>query len=112
MKYSLINTKKRSTSIMRITLNKGLSQELKKNLELARFLGNVKQALRFEAIILISKGLSLESVAEFTQNSLRNIYNWISLFLIFRVKGLLLKKSPGRPKKLTKTDKKKLKKMI
>lgn len=97
---------------MRITLNKALSQELSKNLETARFVGNVKQALRFEAILLISEGLSLEWVANFCRNSVRNIYYWLTLFMTARIEGLRLKKPPGKKAKLSKVQKKELKEMI
>ncbi len=97
---------------MRITLNKTLSQELSQNLEMARYTGNVKQALRFEAILLISRGIELQWVADFCKNSLRNIYYWLALFMTARIEGLRIKKSSGRKAKLTKSQKKQLKKMI
>lgn len=97
---------------MRITLNRVLSQELIKNLEQSRYVGNVKQALRYEAILLISNGNDLNFVSNFCRNTLRNIYYWLSIFIVKKVEGLRIKKSSGRKSKLTKADKNELKEML
>ena len=92
----------------RIQLSKQGIEELKKAQETARSVGNLKWADRCTAMLMLSFLLTQEKTAEVLGYSLRSIQRWVALFLSEGAKGLRAKKSPGRPARLTKTQKKEL----
>ena len=100
---------------MKLTLNNGLRQELLRTLGISRRSGNVKFSLRLETMLLLSdnfKDFDVEKASEFCLNTVRTIYTWLSIFLTEGIEGLRIKKSSGRKPKLTKNEKRDLKKLI
>ena len=97
---------------MRITLSKRTCQHLEKEMQLARQKGQMRFAMRLEAILLLSWKLSMEQVALISQRTIRTLYEWLKLFLLKGVEGLRLKKQSGQISRLNAFQKKRLKAMI
>ena len=89
------------------TLNK--LNSLKAEFEKTRNLGGL---LRIIAIIAVAGGASVEKVADLIQTGSETVRNWINAFLSSGVESFKLNTSPGRPKILTDSEVKKLKKML
>ena len=92
----------------RLTLHRSQKEALKKNLKTQRNLGAIGMVNRILSILAIAEGFSQEQVASTLQVSVESIRLWLCAFLLHGVRGLETKKSPGRPPKLTKTQKKEL----
>lgn len=89
------------------TLNK--LHSLKSEFEKSR---NLSGILRIIAIIAVAGGDSIEKVADLIQTSSETVRNWVNSFLWSGVNSLYPNTSPGRPKTLTDSEVKKLKKML
>jgi transposase len=89
------------------TLNK--LNFLKTEFEESRNLGGI---LRIIAIIAVAGGDSIEKVADLIQTSNETVRNWVNAFLCSGVQSLYPNTSPGRPKTLSDSEVKKLKKML
>jgi len=63
---------------------------------------------RILSILAIAEGICQEQVADTLQVSVESIRLWLRTFLLHGVQGIATKKSPGRPPKLTKTQKREL----
>lgn len=74
--------------------------------------GDIRTIKRITAVIKISEGYFIKDIAALLKVSPEAIRIWIRTFLIYGVDGLKSKKNPGRPSKLTKTQKIQLDKMI
>ena len=73
---------------------------------------NLSGLLRIIAIIAVAGGDSITKVAELIQTSNETVRNWINAFLWSGIDSLSPNTSPGRPKTLTDSEVKKLKKML
>jgi transposase len=60
------------------------------------------------SILAIAEGICQQQVADTLQVSVESIRLWLCTFLLHGVRGLQTKKSPGRPPKLTLTQKREL----
>ena len=89
------------------TLNK--LHSLKAEFEKTRNLGGI---LRIIAIIAIASGDPVCKVADLIQTSDETIRNWVNAFLWSGLHSLYPTTSPGRPKILSDSDEKTLKKML
>ena len=74
--------------------------------------GRLRMIKRIHAILYILDGKSVTEVAEILSLSKQCIYNYIKAFLLKRLDSLQYKRPPGRPRKLTKTQRKELRKLI
>lgn len=96
----------------RLTLPRSQKETLERRLKTERNLGNIRLVLRILSILAIAEGICQQQIANTLQVSVESIRLWLSAFLLYGVRGLEAKKSPGRPPKLTKTQKKELAKII
>jgi transposase len=96
----------------RIVLSGGQRKALVKRLAAAEKRGDVAMVKRLLAIDAIIANTSIGDVARTLQVSAEAIRLWIKQLLLVGVSGLQSNKSPGRPSKLTKTQKRKLSKWI
>jgi len=96
----------------RIVLSGGQRKALVKRLAAAEKRGDVAMVKRLLAMEAISADTSPWDVARTLQVSAEAIRLWIKQFLLGGVPALQSKKSPGRPSKLTKAQKRKLGKWI
>ena len=90
----------------RLSLYRSQKEALKKRIEAARKLGNIPLMNKALAILAIAEGICPIQVANTLQVSAESIRLWLCSFLLNGVSSLKAKKSPGRPPKLTKTEKK------
>jgi len=92
----------------RLTLHCSQKEALKTRLKTSRNLGNMRSVNRILSILAIAEGICQHQVANTLQVSEEAIRLWVCTFLLHGVRGLETKKSPGRPPKLTKKQKKEL----
>jgi|TARA_Y100000310_G_scaffold314713_1_gene364358 transposase len=85
---------------------------LRKRLERAYQLGDKRLVRRISALLAYSQGQEIESIAQDLSVSQESIYAWLRAFLVDRFESLVYHKTPGRPSRLTKTQKRHLKKII
>jgi len=74
----------------------------------ARVTGNLRAHNRCRAILAIGDGLSISGVAAVLGVSEESIGDWITQFMSGGINSLFPKKSPGRPPKLSKMQRKEL----
>jgi Transposase and inactivated derivatives len=96
----------------RFNLSPDQRQELHKKLKQAEQIGDVRWVKRILAILALADGLEPNVVASTLKVSLESIRLWLRAVLIHGIKGITPGKSPGRPAKLTKTERRELADMI
>lgn len=74
--------------------------------------GNIRMAKRIMAVIGVADGTLYSIIAATLNVSEESIRLWVNAFLLKGVDGLKSKKPPGKPPKLTKTQRKELDKLI
>lgn len=97
---------------IRLRLRKGEWEALLKRLQQAYARGELRLIKRIHALLYIVEGKSVSEVAEMLQLSLQTIYNYITAFVLNRLDSLVYHCPPGRPCKLTKTQRRVLAKLI
>ena len=97
---------------IRISLRKGELEALLERLRQAYARGELRLIKRIHALLSIVDGKTVSAVAEMSKMSLQTVYNYISAFLLKRLDSLVYKRPPGRPRKLSKTQRKVLAKLI
>jgi transposase len=97
---------------IQITLSHQTQKELNALLQSARELGDLRMTQRILAIQALSQGQDFQTVADILQVCQEALRLWVRNFLLNGPPGLRSKKSPGRPPKLTKTQKKRLDSLI
>lgn len=97
----------------RLQLSGRQREALYKRLGPARQRGDRRAETRILAMLALDDGVSLEEVAELFQHAVQTLRNWLKRLLAGGVEGLLqFKKSPGRPPKLTKTQRRALARLL
>lgn len=97
---------------IRISLRKGELDALLERLRQAYARGELRLIRRIHALLSIIDGKSVSEVAELLKLSLQTVYNYLSAFLLRRLDSLVYQRPPGRPRKLSKTQRKVLAKLI
>ncbi len=92
----------------RLTLYSSQRKALESRLRAAEKGGNLRSVKRILAILSLSEGLLKEEIAAILKVSAESVRLWLNAFLIEGVQGIELKRPPGRPSKLTKTEKKEI----
>lgn len=95
-----------------IVLSNQTKQQLQNALKAAQRAGNLPVCKRIMAILAIGEGRNIHEIASLLKICTQSIIGWVEKFMLFGLDGLKSKKSPGRPPKLTKTQKRELEKMI
>ena len=72
----------------------------------------MRAAKRIMAILALEEGHSKKAIASTLHVTIEVIQHWVKNFLLHGLRGLQSKKSPGRPSKLTKSQRRQLAKMI
>ena len=81
-------------------------------LKQARDSGDLRTVKRVLAVLAVSDGTTYSLIAKTLRVNEESIRLWINIVLLKGVKDLKSNKSPGRPSKLTKTQRKELDKLI
>jgi transposase len=97
---------------IRLSLRKGELEALLERLRQAYAQGELRLIKRIHALLSIIEGKPVSEVANLLKLSSQAIYNYITAFVLKRLDSLVYKRPPGRPRKLTKTQRKVLAKLI
>lgn len=97
---------------IRLSLRKGELEALLKRLQQAYARGELRLIKRIHALLFIIDGKTVSEVAEMLKLSLQTIYNYLTAFVLERLDSLVYHCPPGRPRKLTKTQRQILAKLI
>jgi len=97
---------------IRISLRKGELEAIYERLRQAYARGELRLIKRIHALLSIIEGKTVSEVAELLNLSLQTVYNYISALLLKRLDSLVYKQPPGRPSKLSKTQRKVLAKVL
>lgn len=98
---------------IRITLNRGLRQAVMQRLQQAYRSGAIRLIKRIHALLaLIDEGKTVKEVAEFFNLGEQTVRDYLNAFCRRGVASLRYKRPPGRPAKLTKSQRKELNKLI
>jgi transposase len=91
-----------------LRLNKTQCFSLRQSLRKAEQAGDIAKAKRLMSLLLLHAGHVLADIASLLGVSKEAIRLWINAYLVRGVRGLTAGKSPGRPSKLTKNQRKEL----
>ena len=94
--------------MLRITFRQETVKRLKEELEKAYVRGDKQAVRRLSVLIMIGKRIRLERVLSLWNVSQQSVYNWLNEFVREHWANLRYEKAPGRPPRLTKTQKRKL----
>ncbi len=92
----------------RLTISTPLCKDLDLALRAAQRRGDIRLVKRILAIFALRDSFSPEQVAALFKVSTDTILDWAKNFLCYKLQGLKDKKSPGRPNKLTPSQKRQL----
>lgn len=95
-----------------LNLSKRQVEKLQELLTEAEYRGRLPEMKRYMAVLGYYYHKSFDQVAVTLQVSIQAVRDWIKQYFVNGPEGLKSKKSPGRPSKLTKAQKKQLSKMI
>jgi len=94
--------------MFRITFSQETVKRLKQELEKAYRRGDKRAVRRLSVLIMIGSRMVLERILALWNISQQSVYNWLNEFLAYRWDSLAYEKAPGRPPRLTKSQKRKL----
>jgi len=95
------------TSI-RLTITSTTRKALRAHLEAAYRMGDGRLARRITAMLLFAEGCPITHIAELLSSTRQSIYMWLRTLMTAGPDGLHSRKSPGRPGRLTKSQKREL----
>ena len=94
--------------MFRITFSQETVKRLKAELAKAYVRGDRRAVRRLSVLVMIGRWMVLESILALWNVSPQSVYNWLNEFLADRWDSLEYEKAPGRPPRLTKSQKRKL----
>jgi transposase len=94
--------------MFRITFSQETVKRLKQELAKAYTRGDQRAVRRLSVLVMIGRRMVLESILAVWNVSQQSVYNWLNEFLLHRWESLEYEKAPGRPPRLTKSQKRKL----
>lgn len=97
---------------IRISLSSECREHLIKCLQQAYAMGQLRLVKRIHAILYIAEGKLVDDVGTILNLSPQAIYNYIKTFVLKGLDSLVYRHPPGRPPKLTKSQRKELEKLI
>ena len=97
---------------IRIQFTPATTRALTETLRKAYSNGDLRLVRRIPALLACGKGEAIDEVAATWGVVQQTIYNWLKAFLLDGMDSLVYRSSPGRPPKLTKTQKRRLKELI
>ena len=96
----------------RVTVSRRRRQELEHQLHTAQQLGRLHDVKCLLALLAITDGQSCDEVALTLRITPKTVHQWVRRWLVEGLQGLQRHKPPGRPSKLTKTQKHELAQLI
>lgn len=98
--------------MFRITFTQETVKCLKQELEKAYTRGDQRAVRRLSVLVMIGSKMALESILTLWNVSPQSVYNWLNEFVRYRWESLEYEKAPGRPPRLTQSQKRKLSEWI
>ncbi len=95
-----------------IHFRNGTVKALTRRLEEAYRRGDARLVRRITALLDIAQNIPVATIAHRLRVSETSVYRWLTAFLLERYASLEYRRSPGRPAKLTKTQKARLTQLI
>jgi transposase len=95
-----------------LRLSSAQRAELDRELVRARQIGDLPRVNRVLSILAFAEGMAVSEIARLLKVSREAVRGWLKRYLLDGVKGTRAKKSPGRPAKLTKSQRRELCKLI
>jgi transposase len=89
----------------RFTISTASRKEVEHQLKRAQQLGNLRQVKNLLAILAVIDGQSFAQVALLLRVHAKTVAKWVGVFCCYGLQGAPRKKPPGRPPKLTPTQK-------
>ncbi len=96
----------------RFSISTRYRKDLEQQLRTAHQLGHLRRVKYLLALLAVMDNQSYEQVAGVLKLNLKTVAEWVRLFLCYGPKGAPRRTSPGRPPKLTKTQKEELARLI
>jgi len=94
--------------MFRITFSKETVKELKGELQKAYERGDLRVVRRLSVLVMIGERINLAVILALWDVCEQTVYNWLCSFVRERWEGVQYHKAPGRPPRLTKTQKRQL----
>ena len=94
--------------MFRVTLSCETVKQLKAELEKAYVRGDLRAVRRLSVLVMIGERITLAIILAVWNVSPQTVYNWLWSFVVERWDGIVYHKTPGRPPRLTKTQKRQL----
>jgi transposase len=98
--------------MFRITFSNGTVKQLKSELRKAYQRGDLRAVRRLSVLVMIGERMGLAVILAIWNVSQQTVYNWLKDFVMEGGDGLLYRKAPGCPPRLTKTQKRQLSDLI
>jgi transposase len=89
-------------------LSKRQNQKLIEELKTAEHKGNLPEVKRLLSILSLAEGKSFNEIAQFLRVTSEAVRTWFKHYLLKGIMGLHTQGRPGRPAKLTKTQRRQL----
>src|SRR5215211_7634499 len=102
------NPSTRRRPMFRITFSPETVKRLKQELEKAYARGDLRAVRRLSVLVMIGSRMALEDILALWNVSQQSLYTWLNEFVKDRWDSLEYEKAPGRPPRLTKSQKRKL----
>jgi hypothetical protein len=96
----------------RLVLSSEQREALLSHLKAAERRGNLATAKRFLAILALGENRPIQEAVRLLNLTGDAVRSWLRKYLLLGVSGLESKKSPGRPPKLTKSQKQELTRLL
>jgi len=93
-------------------LSKRQKRELTEQLKRAEYQGNLPEVKRLLSILSLARGKSFAEIAVVLRITIEAIRGWFKNYLLKGIAGLRTQERPGRPNKLTKTQRRQLSELI
>ena len=97
---------------IRITLRNNTKKRLESLLQSAKEKGDLATIKKILSIFAVVDGCFYQTISEVLRVSLESIRLWVKDLILYGPESVISKKSPGRPSKLTKTQRKELERII
>jgi len=94
--------------MFRVTFSNETVKQLKVELRKAYERGDLRAVRRLSVLVMMGERIGLTLILAVWQVSMQTVYNWLKAFLAEGWDGILYRNAPGRPPRLTKTQKRQL----
>lgn len=98
--------------MFRITFSKSNVKRFHEELEKAYKRGDKRAIRHVSVLLMIGCSVALETILSVWNVSQQTVYNWLNAFLVYQFDSLEYQSVPGRPARLTKTQKRSLSQWI